>query len=204
MEVIKKGINICNELEEAIFDADIIIEAISENLEIKKKLFSAISNIAPKKAIIGTNSSSIPISLIESSYIRPEQCLNIHFAMILKGMNMVDIMAGTMTSAEVFNKAVEWLKSLNCIPLKVKKEIVGFCFNRVWRAVKKEVLYMWGNDFVDFQDIDRGWMIFNNTKIGPFGIMDKVGLDIVYDIEQFYFHTTKNESDKPPNKLKTK
>jgi 3-hydroxybutyryl-CoA dehydrogenase len=83
----------------------------------------------------------------------------------------------------------------------VKKEIMGFCFNRIWRAVKKEALYMWANGFVDFRDTDRAWMVFSRMTEGPFAIMDKVGLDVVYDIETVYYKESKDPKDKPPDAL---
>ncbi len=85
-----------------------------------------------------------------------------------------------------------------------KKEIPGFCFNCVWRAVKKQSLYMWANDFVDFRDIDRAWSIFSGMKIGPFALMDAVGLDTVSNIEMVYHNESKDPADKPPEALMEK
>jgi len=60
--------------------------------------------------------------------------------------------------------------------------LLGFCFNRVWRAIKREGLWMWGNGYVDFRDVDRTWMTFTKMKMGTFGIMDGVGLDVWFGI----------------------
>jgi 3-hydroxybutyryl-CoA dehydrogenase len=114
---------------------------------------------------------------------------------------MVDIMGGTRTVPEVMQQGVEWISSIGCVPLKVNKEILGFCFNRVWRAIKREVLFMWSNGYVDFRDSDRGWMVFTKMKEGPFAIMDKVGLDVIYDIEMVYYNDSKDPRDKPPDAL---
>lgn len=94
------------------------------------------------------------------------------------------------------------IASLGMVPLKVNKELLGFCFNRVWRAVKKETLYMWANGFVDHRDVDRAWMIFNQTPWGPFALMDVVGLDVIYDIEMFYYNDSGDPRDHPPQALK--
>ena len=96
---------------------------------------------------------------------------------------------------------IDWIKSLGCVPLKVNKEILGFCFNNVWRAVKRQVLYTWGNGFVDFRDADRAWCIFTKMKEGPFALMDKVGLDVIYDIEMSYYNDSKDPKDMPPDAL---
>jgi len=188
-------------VEEAILNAELIIEAVPEKIELKREIFKEIGEKAMPKAIIATNSSSIPVSRLEESSGRPEYCLNIHFYFPLQGLNIVDVMGGTRTSSYVFGKGVNWVRSIGFIPLTVKKELLGFCFNRVWRAIKRETLHMWANDYVDFTDIDRAWMVFTDSKEGPFGIMDKVGLDVVYDIEMVYFNDSKDPRDYPPEAL---
>jgi 3-hydroxybutyryl-CoA dehydrogenase len=205
MEDWKKAANnvkFCKELEEALRDADIVIEAVPEELELKRKVFERLDALAPRGAILATNSSSIPISKIESATARPEKCLNIHFYGLVRGMNMVDIMGGTRTTTETIEAGKAWIRSIGCVPLTVKKEILGFCFNRVWRAIKRETLYMWAEGFVDFRDIDRGWMIFTGMTQGPFGLMDNVGLDVVYDIEMVYYNESKDPKEHPPEALK--
>jgi 3-hydroxybutyryl-CoA dehydrogenase len=197
-------ISLCHDLIEGLKNADLVIEAVSEGLELKRKVFESIDALAPKWAILATNSSSIPISRIESATKRPEQCLNIHFYYPLMGINMVELMGGTKTTAEVFEAGKRWIRSIGCVPLTVKKEIFGFCFNRIWRAIKREALHMWAEGFVDFKDIDRAWMIFHGTPHGPFGLMDRVGLDVVYDIEAVYFNESRDPKDHPPEALEAK
>lgn len=199
-----KAIQQITNIGEAVKEADLIIESVSEDIELKKEIFRLIGEKAPPGAIIATNSSSIPVSRLESSSGRPEYCLNIHFYYPMEGINIVDIMCGTCTMPEVMEKGIAWIRSLASIPLTVKKESLGFCFNRVWRAVKREVLYMWANGLVDFRDIDRAWMVYTGMKEGPFGIMDKTGLDLIYDIEMVYFNNSKDPKDHPPDLLKEK
>lgn len=115
---------------------------------------------------------------------------------------MVDIMGGTRTTAETIEAGKAWIRSIGCVPLTVKKEILGFCFNRIWRTVKCEALHLWAEGFVDFRDIDRAWMIFTGMPQGPFGLMDAVGLDVVYNIEMMYYDESKDPKDHPPEALK--
>ena len=193
-----------NKLGAAVQDADLVIEAAPENMALKRGIFKKLDRLAPPHAILATNSSSIPISRIESATTRPERCVNIHFYSLVMGVNMADVMGGTKTTADTMETATSWVRSLGCIPLTVKKETLGFCFNRVWRAVKREVLHMWGGGYVDFKDIDRAWMISYGTPQGPFGMMDRIGLDVVYDIEMIYYNETKDPKDFPPEALKKK
>jgi 3-hydroxybutyryl-CoA dehydrogenase len=190
------------DLAEAVKEADLVIEAVLENLELKRKVFAQIDSLAPQGAILATNSSSIPISKIESATRRPEKCLNIHFYSPAMSMNIVDIMGGTKTTGDSVTAAQNWVRSIGCLPLTAKKEILGFCFNSVWRAVKRQTLYMWAGGYVDFRDVDRGWMVFTGMNYGPFGLMDQVGLDVVYDIEMVYYNESKDPKDHPPAALK--
>ena len=195
-------VRLCPDLTDALSEADLVIEAVPEDVEIKRKVFAKIDGLAPLGAILATNSSSIPISRIESSTNRPEQCLNLHFYFPAMGTTMVDVMGGTKTTPDTFETGKAWVRSIGCVPLTVKKEILGFCFNRVWRAIKRETLHMWAEGFVDFMDVDRGWMIFSGMPQGPFGLMDNVGLDVVYNIEMVYYNESKDPKDQPPQALK--
>jgi 3-hydroxybutyryl-CoA dehydrogenase len=193
-----------NNLSEAVADADLVIEAVPEDLKLKKKVFSQIDKAAPPHAIIATNSSSIPVSKIEDAVKRKDKVLNIHFYQPINMRPMVDIMGGCETSDETLEKGKTWIESIDCVPLVVLKECLGFVFNRVWRAVKKECLKIWAEGYADFRDVDRGWRIFTGMNMGPFALMDGVGLDVVYDIEMSYYKESGNPDDKPPQALKDK
>ena len=197
-------IKVARTLKEAVADADLVIEAIPENLELKRRIFKEMDAYAKKEAILATNSSSIPVSRIEGATGRPEKCLNLHFYSLDLGRNFADVMGGSKTAPEILETGKEWVRSIGCVPLTVKKELLGFCFNRVWRAVKRETLHMWAGGYVDFRDIDRGWMIWTGMSQGPFGIMDAVGLDVVYGIEMVYYDESKDPKDRPPEALKEK
>jgi 3-hydroxybutyryl-CoA dehydrogenase len=197
----KSSIKFTTRIGDALKDVDLVVEATTEDVEIKRKVFKLMGENAPAKAIFATNSSSMPVSRMEDSSGRPERCINTHFYLPLQGMNMADLMAGTKTLPEVMQKGEEWIRSLGCVPLRVKKEILGFCFNSVWRAIKRQTLYMWGNGFVDFRDVDRAWQIFTKMKMGPFALMDAVGLDTVYNIEMVYYNESKDPKDNPPDAL---
>jgi len=189
-------------MADALNDADLVIEAVPENLELKRKVFKELDTLAPSRAILASNSSTIPISRIENATGRSDKCLNLHFYTPATGINMVDIMGGSQTSTETLEAGKQWISAIGCIPLTVKKEIYGFCFNRVWRSVKRQVLYMWADGFVDFRDIDRAWMVAYGLPVGPFGQMDINGLDITYQVEMSYYLESGEERDRPPDALK--
>ena len=194
-------IRMAKSLEKCLNQADLVIEGIPENLELKRALFAQMDGIAPQDTIFATNSSSIPVSRIESATRRPERCLNLHFYAPCISWNIVDIMPGTRTDPDILHSVREFVRSIQCIPLTVHKEILGFCFNSVWRAIKRQTLYLWGEGFVDFRDIDRSWMVMFTPTHGPFFLMDLVGLDVVYDIEMSYYNESKDPKDHPPKAL---
>lgn len=192
------------DFEAAFKNADLVIEAIPEKLELKLELWNKLDKICPPHCILGTNSSSMKVSSIEDAAERTELVANIHFAPSIADRNYVEIMGGTKTSQETIDTIAKWSRSINCVPLIARKEIMGFVVNRLWHAVKKEALKMWAGGYADIEDIDRGWMIMFGTKAGPFGAMDYVGLDVVYDIEMSYFGDSGNPADKPPDELREK
>ena len=187
-------------LDEAVADADFIIEAVPENLDLKKKVFSQIDKAAPPHAIIATNSSSIPVSKIEGAVTRKDKVLNLHF--YHRAIPMVDIMRGTQTSEETFNTGKKFLESIHLTPLEVKKECLGFVFNRIWHATKKEALNSWAKGYADVKTIDASWKIFTGMSLGLFEIMDNIGLETVYSVEMTYYKESGDERDKPPQALK--
>ena len=188
-------------IEDAVKDADLIIEAVPELLELKREIFKVIDKTAQPNAIIATNSSSIPVSKLEDVVARKDKLLNIHFYNLIT-MPMADIMRGTKTSDETFEKGKKWVESIDITPLIVKKECYGFVFNRVWRAIKKESMKIWAGGYADLDEVDKAWRIFTGMEIGPFQFMDQIGLDVIYDIEMSYYKKSGIEDDKPPQALK--
>lgn len=111
-------------------------------------------------------------------------------------------MRGTQTSDETFARYKAWIEAVGCIALVVKKECMGFVFNRIWHAVKREALASWAGGYADYRDIDRAWKLWSGMPAGPFGMMDVVGLDAVYNIELAYYLDSRDPKDNPPDALK--
>lgn len=199
--IVLSRITYTTSLSEAVADADLVIEAIPEKLDLKRKVFKEIDEASPPHTIIATTSSSIRISLIEDACKRPETVLNLHFFPPVWDRPMFEIMRGSKTSDETIGHITEYSKKLEITPLIVLKESTGFLFNRVWRAIKKETLHLVDDGVASFEDVDRAWMIALKNPIGPFGLMDMVGLDVVRDVEMVYYGESGDESDYPPRLL---
>ncbi|MFX0001809.1 MAG: 3-hydroxyacyl-CoA dehydrogenase family protein [Candidatus Hermodarchaeota archaeon] len=198
-------IMVFDNISEAVKNADLIIEAVPEKLELKREIFPQIDKAAPPHAIIATNSSSIPISKLEDFVERKDKVMNIHFYNLFT-MPLADIMRGTQTSDDTFQKGKSWVESIDVTPLEVKKECYGFVLNRIWRAIKKDCLKIWAEGYANLETVDKAWPIFCQYFItndyGPFKFMDRIGLDVIYDIEMSYFKNSGLPDDKPPDKLK--
>jgi 3-hydroxybutyryl-CoA dehydrogenase len=201
MQAILSRIGLTTDLEQGTGDADLVVEAIVENLEAKRALFAQLDRSCPSHTILATNSSSIRVSLIEDATTRKDKVLNMHFYGPIWRRPVVELMRGTATSGDTIDRAREYAASIGMTPLVVKKESTGFIFNRVWRAVKKECLRVVDAGVASHEDVDRAWMIAFGTPIGPFGQMDRVGLDVVRDIEMQYYRESGDESDLPPRFL---
>lgn len=191
-----------NEIKKAVNDVDLVIEAVPENIDLKKKVFSQIDRIAPMKTIIATNSSSIPVSKIEDVVDRKDKVLNIHFYPPIPRRPMADIMGGTKTSDETFEIGKKYIKSIGCHPIVLRKECHGFVFNRMWHAARREALKIWAGGYADIETVDLAWKTFTGMKMGPFVLMDGIGLDTVYSVQMSYFYESGDPRDKPPDALK--
>jgi 3-hydroxybutyryl-CoA dehydrogenase len=183
-------------LSACVVGADLIIETVPENIELKRRVFADIDAAAEPGALIGTNTSSIPGSWLADATKRPGKVFNFNFG---KPDDLkVEVMGHPGTAPETIETVQKFLRNLGLIPILVRGEIVGYATNRVWRAVKKEVLFLLDRGYSTADDIDRGWVLDWGTSMGPCGLMDMVGLDVIRDIEMVYYQASGDPSDLPP------
>ena len=185
-------------LPDAARAADLIIEAVPERLELKRQVFAQIDAVARASAIIASNSSSIRVSALQDATERPERVANLHFYLPVWDSPMVEIGGGTCTRADVLDALSVFARAIGVLPLRVRGESTGFIFNRVWRAIKKEVMKVADSGIATVEDIDRAWMIkFGREQPPPFAQMDRIGLDVIYDIEMRYAEESGDPDDLP-------
>ena len=182
-------------------EIDLVIETIPERVELKRELFARLDRVCPPHTIFATNSSSIRASAIEDATNRAGQVLNMHFFMPVWERPIVELMRGSATTDETIRRVYELSRSIGLLPLIVRKESTGFIFNRIWRAIKKECLRVVDEGVASVEDVDRAWMVVMNQEAGPFAVMDRVGLDVVCDIEMNYYRESGREDDAPPKLL---
>jgi len=184
-------------LEKAAQDADLAIEAIIENLEIKRKLFAQLDDITPSSAILASNSSYIVSSKIADATRRPEKVANMHFFNPALVMKLVEVVKGPHVSDETAETLMKVAKMMGKTPVLLHKEIYGFLVNRLLQATRKEALSLLDLGVASFEDIDTAVVNGLGYPMGPFQLMDLTGVDLAYHTYMEQYRTSGDPADKP-------
>jgi len=167
-------------------DSDLTIEAIVENLDIKKKVFSELESYVSNDCIIASNTSSLSIASIASSLQKPERCIGIHFFNPAPLMKLVEVVPAIQTSKETLDKSVQIIKDWKKT-VAVAKDTPGFIVNRVARPFYGEALRIYEEGIADFATIDRSLKELGGFRMGPFELMDFIGNDVNYTVTETVF-----------------
>jgi 3-hydroxybutyryl-CoA dehydrogenase len=187
------------ELAAAVRNAWLVVEAVPEQLNIKRGVFAELDSVAPQDAILATNSSSYPSSQLIDQVARPERVLNMHYYMPPE-LSVVELMSCGKTDPAIIDFLMEHLPLYGLLPFHVQRESVGFIFNRIWAAIKRESLSVVEEGVAKLEDVDKIWDLFTAYQPAPFRLMDKVGLDVVLAIEEHYA-AVRNDIPEGPRKL---
>ncbi|GAA0877157.1 3-hydroxyacyl-CoA dehydrogenase [Algoriphagus jejuensis] len=167
--------------QEAVRDADVISESVTEDLEVKKKVWRQFGAIAPEKTIFTTNTSYLLASMFAEESGRQEKFCAFHFHDVFYS-RVVDIMPHSDTDPGIIPILEDLGRKLNQVPIILKKENPGYLFNTLLLALLGAAAKLLNREVASFQDIDRAWMVNFHMPMGPFGIMDSVGLDTAWHI----------------------
>jgi len=174
---------------QAAEDADLLSESVPEVLSFKREVHAQFDKICPPKTIMTTNSSSLLVSEIEDVVQRGDRFAAMHFHGF---SSVVDLVRGPRTSEKTMDILKQFVKSLKEIPIVLKKEKDGYLHNTMIIAFLKSAVLLAADDYGDIEDIDRSWMATHKTPVGPFGLMDNVGLDValyVAEAQARRYHT---------------
>jgi len=169
-----------SDLDSAVRDADLVIEAVIEDFDAKRAVFESLGKHANKDAILASNSSTIAISRLAGFTGRPQQCCNMHFFHPVTVMNLCEVVRGPETSDETVQTAMEFVRSIDRTPVLLKKEIWGFIVNRILFAASEEAMRLLEGGYASAEDIDIAVQKGLNWPMGPFHLLDFSGLDIFY------------------------
>jgi 3-hydroxybutyryl-CoA dehydrogenase len=182
-------------------NAWLVVEAVPEKLDVKREVFAELDSMAPQDAILATNSSSYPSSRLVDLVAHPERLLNMHYYMP-PDLPMVELMSCGKTDPAIIDFLMEHLPIYGLVPFRVQRESVGFIFNRIWAAIKRESLSVVEEGVAKLEDVDRMWELFTAHQGAPFRLMDKVGLDVVLAIEEHYAAVRKDVPEGPRKLLR--
>ncbi|WP_066053718.1 3-hydroxyacyl-CoA dehydrogenase family protein [Robertmurraya korlensis] len=187
---------------EDLKDVDIVIEAVIEDLTLKKEVFSSLDQIVREGVIIATNTSSMSITDIASATTRPERVAGMHFFNPAQIMKLVEVVRGYKTSDET----VEELKALSIKlakePVEVKKDSPGFIVNRIMLPQFIEAIKLVQEGVASYEDIDKAVKLGLNYPMGPFELQDFAGVDIGYHVMEYFKKEFNNNFYAPPLLLK--
>jgi 3-hydroxybutyryl-CoA dehydrogenase len=172
------------DLKEALADADLVIEAVTENPELKKKVLAEADSAAKPEAIIATNTSSISISELASATKRPERFVGMHFFNPPQLMKLIEIIRGAKTTDETINTIVAVTGKMGKEPVVVNKDVAGFVVNRILIPVFNEAVALVDSGVATPEDIDKAIKLGLNWPMGPLTLLDYVGLDTTLAITE--------------------
>jgi len=188
-------------LEEACADADFVIEAVVEVLEVKREVFGELDRLCPPRTVLATNSSYLGSSEIADVTGRADRVLNMHFFYPPLVMKLVEVVKGPETSEETVAVAAELARRIGKQPVILHKELPGFLVNRILRAITNEAYFLLENGVASFEDVDRACELGLNHPMGPFKLGDFSGLDVGYEARLEKFRKSGDPADKPPASL---
>ena len=191
-------------LGDAVADADFVIEAVFEDLGLKRAVFAALDKAAPPAAILASNSSTMGISKIADVVARPERCVNMHFFFPVLVMDLVEVVRGPHTSDETVQCAMAMAKEMGRTAVLMNKEIDGFIVNRILHAATQEAYRLFDAGVAGFEDIDTAVEKGLNWPMGPFRLGDFSGLDVTYNARLHMYRTTGEERFRPSPQLEAK
>jgi 3-hydroxybutyryl-CoA dehydrogenase len=185
-------------------DVDFLVEAVLEDLDLKKKVFKELDELCRPEVVLSSNTSSMSITEIAAATSRPEKICGMHFFNPAPLMRLVEIIRGYYTSDETVATATELAKKMGKVTVEVKKDTPGFIVNRIMTPHFLEAIKMLEEGIATAEDIDTAVKNGLNYPMGPFELMDLTGIDIAYHVTE-YFHKELNQELKwiAPNLMKS-
>ncbi len=192
------------DLEGPASEADVVVEAAVEKLDVKREIFAQLDDAAPEHTILATNSSTIVSSQIADATNRPKQVCNMHFFNPALIMKCVEVVRGPETSDATVDMTVELARRIGKAPVILEKEISGFVANRILGALRDEAIYLYENGVSSFEDIDTACKTALGHPMGPFELMDLTGIDIGYYVKMSRYEESGDPDDKPSESVTEK
>jgi 3-hydroxybutyryl-CoA dehydrogenase len=182
-------------------DCQLVIEAAVEDIAVKKEVFKSLDKSCPPETILATNTSSLTVAEIAATTLRPDRVVGLHFFNPVPVMKLVEVVRTIATSEQTFNAAYEFSRSLGKEPIGVK-DSCGFVVNLLLIPYLLSAVRALEQGVASIEDIDKGMKLGCGYPMGPFTLMDFVGLDTTYHIANIMFEEFKERHYAPPSLLK--
>jgi 3-hydroxybutyryl-CoA dehydrogenase len=186
---------------EDLGDADLIIEAVTEDLEIKNEMFRTLDGICPSATIFASNTSSLTIAEMAAATNRPDRFVGLHFFNPVPVMKLVEVVRSIATSQQSFQRAMEFARSIDKQPVEAR-DSSGFIVNRLLVPYMLDAIRGLEQGLASIEDIDRSMTLGTGYPMGPFTLCDFVGIDTLYFISEIMFEEFRETRFAPPPLLK--
>ncbi len=184
-------------------DCDVVIEAIVENMDIKKKVFQQLDDICPAHTILASNTSALSITEIASSTKRADKIVGMHFFNPVPVMKLVEVIPGAETTDEAAAAVMELCFKIKKEPVKAK-EVPGFIVNRLLVPYLNEAAFAYQEGVASAEEIDKAMKLGANMPIGPLALCDMVGIDVLLSVCEYYWREFGDSKYRPSLALKSK
>lgn len=166
----------------AVSDADLISESVPESIPVKESFWREASRHAPARTVFTTNTSTLPPSALAGFVDRPQRFLALHFAIGVWEANVGEVMGHPDTDPTVFERVVKFAEEIGLVPIPIRREHGGYVINSLLVPWCMAAVGLLVRGVSDVQSVDRTWMITLRAGMGPFGMMDRMGLNVVYHV----------------------
>jgi len=184
--------------------ADLVVEAVFENAEVKREVFAGLSPVISEHALVATNTSAIPITELAGGVIHPERFLGLHFFNPVPMMAAVEVIRGMATSDEAFAAARQFVLYIGKEPIMVNRDVAGFVINRINFPSTMEAMRLVEEGVTSVEDVDKGLRLAAGRRMGIFETGDMVGLDVTYGALMAMYKETGDPKWYPPLLLRRK
>ncbi len=179
-------------------DADLVVEAVFENLDVKKEVFGKLDEVCPSHTILASNTSAIPISSIAAATKRSDKVVGTHFFSPVPLMRLCEIIRGLLTSDETVEAAEAWARSVGKETVRVLKDHAGFIANRLYLPMTCEAARMLEAGVASPEDIDKAMRLGYNLPMGPLELADMTGIDVLMNASTAIYNDTGDPKFYPP------
>jgi len=193
-----------SETIEGVADVNLAIEAVFENIDVKREIFKKLDNLCPGKTLIASNTSSIPITELAAVTKRPDRILGIHFFSPVPMMMAAEVIKGSLTTDETAQTGKTFVEQIGKTPIMVNRDVAGFVINRINMPSSMEAMRLVEEGVASIEDIDKGLKLASGRKMGIFETGDMVGLDVTYGALMSMYQETGDSRWYPPLLLRRK